>query len=205
MKDIRIPPEIYVPIFSLMIAELMMFSGNISYGLGIHIINLLIITIMVIFRPCLELKMKNILYGIILIILLQMIDITTPHFYTIILDMLKYIIMIIPIYYVSRNLHISRELLEINPKSFFINFIAIFMILIIVAIFQYNIGQVSSEITDIGGELVAIYLIVSIIITLLVPYTIYWNKYASDIIGMMCNSLLPVFAVIVMSNIIYTI
>ena len=58
--DMNMKKEIYIPIFILIIGEIIMFYVNIFAGLGIHIFNLLGIIFIMIFRN-LEEKEKNIL------------------------------------------------------------------------------------------------------------------------------------------------
>ena len=65
--------EISIPILGIIVGELIMFYGQILTGLGIHIVNFLAIILIIIFSK-LEIKEKNILQGLTLLIILRMIN-----------------------------------------------------------------------------------------------------------------------------------
>lgn len=194
--------EMYIPIFGLIVGELMIFYGNVSYGLGIHIVNLLFTILMVILDVSLELKMKNILRYIILVILLQMINFSMPQLFTI--AVLQYLlifgIMIIPIYYIIKDKMMLYKESRIDPIRFYVPLVSVMLIGFIVVVLQYEMPM-SSEMVYISGKVTTIFLIISITVTLLLSETKYWNKYASDTLDMSSNSLLPVFIVIVIYKI----
>ena len=58
------------------------------------------------------------------------------------------------------------------------------------------------DIVNIGGELMTIFLIISLIISLLLTNTKYWNRHVSDIFDMCSNPLLLTFMLIVIFRII---
>lgn len=187
--------EIYIPIIGLIVGELMILSNNPLYGLGIHVINLLTITFIIIFNS-LEIRTKNILYGITLLVLLQMIYLSLPHLFTIpILQyLLTYAIMLIPMYYIIKDKTIISDL------GTYSRLIVVLLIGILVEMFQIVLGPISSDITYINGEFITVYLIISIVITLMILDTKYWHRRSSDILGMCSNSLLPVFIMIIISK-----
>ena len=133
--------EIYFVIIGLIIAELMIFFGKISFGLIIHIINILGITFLIIFSK-LNIKIKNLLQSMTLIILLRMINFAMPQFFslTILQYPLIYGVMFIPIYSIVKSqqmtikdlgLAIDKKLLIYLPLA---GLIGIFM-----AIIEFNI------------------------------------------------------------------
>lgn len=201
-KDIM-KKEMYVPIFGLIAGELMIFYGNVFYGLVIHIVNFLFTIIMIIFVGSLELKMKNILRYIILVILLQMINFSMPQLFTI--AVLQYLliggIMIIPIYYIIKDKMMLYKESRIDPIRFYVPLVSALLIGFIVIVLQYEM-PISSEMVYISGKVTTICLIISITITLLLSGAKYWNKYASDTLDMSSNSLLFVFIMIVVYKII---
>lgn len=195
--------EIYIPISGLIIGELMIFYGNIFYGLGIHVANLLLTTFIIIFESSLELKMKNILRYIILVILLRMINLSIPQLPIVILQyLLIFGVMIIPIYYIIKDKLVLYRESRIVPKSFYIPLATVILIGLIVVILQYELLPLSSDMTYISGKFTTICLIISITIALLLSGTKYWNKYASDTTDMSSSSLLSLFIIIVVYKII---
>ncbi len=197
--------EMYIPMFGLMAGELMIFYGNVFYGLGIHMANLLVTTLMVVFESSLELKMKNILRYIILISLLRMINISIPQLFTVIIIqyLLMWGVMLIPIYYTIKDKLVLYKESRINPIKFYISLVIVLLIGFTVLAFQHEmLNPIPSEVIYIGGEFVTIYLIISIIITLVSSDTKYWNSYGSDTLDMSSNSLLPVFVLIVIQKMV---
>ena len=195
--------DIYVPILGLIAGELMIFYGNVFYGLGIHVANLFLTTLIIIFESSLELKMKNILRYILLIILLRMINLSIPQLPVVILQyLLIFGVSIIPIYYIIKDKLVLYRESRIVPKRFYIPLTAVLLIGLIVDILQYELLRPSSDVTYISGKITTMCLIISITITLLLSETKYWNKYASDTIDMSSSSLLSVFIVITAYKII---
>ena len=195
--------DIYVPIFGIPIAaliagELMIFYGDVFYGLGIHMVNLLAITLIIIFMSSLDIKMKNILRYIILIILSRMIILSMPLSVAVALQYLLICgIIAIPIYYIIKDKLILYKESRIESMRFYVPLVVTTMIGLIMVISQYGIfSPITLEGTYISGKFTTIYLIISIIITLLLSYTKYWNKYTSDTLDMSSNSLLSIFVII---------
>lgn len=195
--------DIYIPIFGLIAGELMVFYGNILYGLGIHVANLLVATLMIIFESPLELKNKNILRYIILVILLRMINLSIPQLSMVVFQyLLIFAVMSIPIYYIIKDRLILYRESRIASRKFYIPLISVLLMGSIVTISQFAIlGSLSSNITNTSGQFTTICLIISIVITLLLSGTKYWNKYASDITDMSSSSLLSLFIIIVVYKI----
>src|SRR3990167_1468055 len=113
--------KIYIPILNIIMAEMMMFLGEISYGIGLHTINLLIIILLVIFDKS-EIRIKHVLQSLILVILLRMVSISMPQFFTTVLLQysLIYGIMFIPIYSTINSQQISAKDLGISFRKIYI-------------------------------------------------------------------------------------
>lgn len=123
----------------LVAGELIMFYGNILAGLGIHIINLLVIVFIIIFSN-LSLKEKNVLQSLTLLIILRMINLSMPPFFSGLLQYpLIYGIMFVPIYLTIKNQNISNKELGINFSRLYIYIPIAVIIGIITAMAEYRI------------------------------------------------------------------
>lgn len=144
--------EIYIPMFGLIAGELIMFYGKTLYGLGIHIINLLGIIFIIIFSN-LSIKEKNILQSFSLLIILRVINLSMPQFFSTTTALLQYLliygIMFIPIYLVIKNQRISSKRLGINFGKLYIYIPIAIMIGIITALAEYRIINPTSLIDKI--------------------------------------------------------
>ncbi len=145
--------EFYIPIIGIIVAELLMFPGNsfILYGLGIHAVNIIAIILMITLSS-IKLEEKNLLQGLTLIILLRIINVSMPQLFTI--DILQYSliysIMILPVYFVVKNQHISFEELGVDFKKLYIYLPLAIIIATIVAIIEYKILSPDSIIESIN-------------------------------------------------------
>ena len=130
----------YVPILGIVAGELLIFNGNVLPGLGIHIINLLFITLLIIFGN-LSLDIKNVLQGLILVALLRVVSLSMPQFFTMVLLQypLIYGMMFIPVYNTVKNQQISLKELGINFHRMYIYFPIAVLIGIMVATVEYRI------------------------------------------------------------------
>lgn len=134
MKEI-----IYFYILNIIIGELLIPDYQ-TIGLGIHLINILAIVLVIIFTN-LELKIKNILQGLTLIILLRVVNLSTPQFFTtdIIQYSIIYGIMFIPVYYIIKSQQIPSKELGIYFKKLYIYLPIAIIIGTIMAIIEYKI------------------------------------------------------------------
>lgn len=137
---IKIGKEIYIPILGIVIGELLILYNKIFYGLGVHIINLLVIISIIIFYDISD-GLKNILQSMTLIILLRIINLSVPPFFT--TDILQYSIiygiMFIPIYSIIKNQQISNKELGMHLDRFYIYLPMSILIGFIIAVSEYNI------------------------------------------------------------------
>ncbi len=200
--------ELVVPISLLIAGELAIFSSNIFesglfYGLGIHTINLAITNVIII-RSSLELKAKNILRFVILVILMNLINLSFPQFFSanILRYLFMYSIMLIPIYYIVKD---KLKLFNVSgfvDRKFYIYLSKVLVAWLAVIVIQYEMfNSLPLDVIYINGEFTAICLIISVIITLLSLDTKYWNENISDTLDMTSNSLLPVLITIAIHKI----
>ena len=103
--------ELYLSALGIVLGELNIFLGHVPAGTVVHIINLQIITIGLIFGSFSS-DIKNVFQSMILLLLLRIISIAMLQFFTITLWYpLIYGIMFLPIYYIIKNQKIPlREL-----------------------------------------------------------------------------------------------
>lgn len=132
--------DIFVVMFGVMISELMIFYGDVFYGLGMHVINLLTIIFLIIFGIS-DIKVKRVLQSLILLILLRIISLSMPQLFANILLQysLIYGVMFVPIYFIIKGQNISVEELGINFRKIYI-YVPLSVLLGIIAGFvEYNI------------------------------------------------------------------
>lgn len=132
--------EISIPILGIITGEFIMFYGQILTGLGMHIINFLAIILIIIFSK-LSLKEENVLQSLTLLILLRMINLSTPQFFTTSLVQypLIYGVMFLPIYITIKNQQISYNDIGINFRKLYIYIPIAIGIGIIASIIEYRI------------------------------------------------------------------
>lgn len=109
--------EIYLSILGLVAGELMMFYGHSYIGTAIHIINIEAMTFTLMFRNT-PLRNKNVLESLMLLLLLRIINLAMPQFFTLTLLSypLIYGVMLFPVYSIIRMQAISVEELGVNSK-----------------------------------------------------------------------------------------
>jgi len=115
--------ELYLSMLGIVVGELMLFSGQVYMGIAIHVINLQAITLGLIFSS-LSSDIKNTLQSLILLLLLRIIGIAMPQFFTvsILWYPLVYGVMFIPIFLIIKNQHISSKEIGIDFKRLNIYF-----------------------------------------------------------------------------------
>jgi len=142
--------EIYLPALGIVFGELMMFFGQVNIGLPIHIINLQVISLALIFSNF-QSDIKKVLQSMILLILMRIISLVMPQFFTI--TLLWYVlinsVMFIPIYIIIKNQNISLNEIGINFKRFHIYLPIALIIGIDFAVLEYRILDSSALIGNI--------------------------------------------------------
>lgn len=161
MGECNLKKELYFPIIGIIDAELLMFYNQTIIGLGLHIINFLAIIFILIFGKLKE-KEKNFLYSLTLVILLRMVNISTPQFFTNTLQQypLIYGIMFVPIYLIIKEQQISSEELGINFKKLYIYIPIAILIGFIVAMSEYKILNPMAMISDMRISNIALIILV---------------------------------------------
>ncbi len=192
--------DIYIPIVSIIIGELLVLHGNIYEGIIIHMIIILSIIIAIIFGN-LSLEIKNALQSVMLLPILRIISLSIPQLFSNYLQyLLIYGIMIIPIFLVIKNQWTSHKDLGRNLS---IPLVIIVMIIIgqYIKIFP-NIQTFSLDVKYLIEEFMSISLIIILLISFLISNTKYYDKYVSKTIGIYSNPLLLAFATIVIHRLI---
>lgn len=140
MGECNMRKEIYIPILGIIAGELIMFYDHMLTGLGVHIVNFLAIIIVIIFGK-LPLKEKNVLQSLTLLILLRMVNLSVPQFFTntLIQYPMIYGVMFLPIYMTIKNQQISLNDAGINFGKLYIYVPIAIMVGIIAAIIEYGI------------------------------------------------------------------
>lgn len=135
---------IYIYILNIIIAELLMPYYQVI-GIGIHLINLLAIILLITFGN-IKLEIKNILQSLLLVILLRVVNLSVPQFFSVEIFQypIIYGIMFIPIYLVIKSQYISFNELGINFKRLYIYLPIAIVIGAMMAMVEYNILDISS-------------------------------------------------------------
>lgn len=154
----------YVPILGIVAGELLIFNGNVLSGLGIHIINFLIIVFMIIFGN-LNTDIKNVLQGLILVALLRVVNLSMPQFFTTTLIQypLMYGVMFIPLYNTVKSQQISVKELGIDFKKMYIYLPVAVLIGIMMAIVEYRILSPVALIDNVRFSNIALITIIMIV------------------------------------------
>lgn len=140
---------VYLPILGMIIGELLMFMGQIYTSLVVHIINIQAISIAIIFSKLSD-DLKKVFQSMLLLILMPIINLSMPQFFTFTLLWypLVYGIMFIPIYYVIKNHNITLKEIGIDFKRWYIYFPAALLIGTAMAILEFQILHPTSLILD---------------------------------------------------------
>jgi membrane protease YdiL (CAAX protease family) len=153
--------EIYLSALGIVIGELNIFLGHIPEGIFLHILNLQIITIGLIFGSFSS-DIKNVLQSMLLLLLVRLISIAMPQFFstTFLWYPLIYGIMFLPIYLIIKNQKISLGELGLNARRMHLYFPLAILIGISFAVIEYNIldRPISIESTQIS-DLVIIFIV----------------------------------------------
>lgn len=102
--------DIYLPSLGIVAGELNIFLGQVYPGIAIHIINLQIIALALIFGRYPS-EIKNVFQSLLLLLLMRIISVAMPQFFTTFLLSypLIYGIMFLPIYLIIKNQQISPK------------------------------------------------------------------------------------------------
>ncbi|CAG0951446.1 MAG: CPBP family intramembrane metalloprotease [Candidatus Methanoperedens sp.] len=122
----EIRKEIFLPLFGIIIGELLMFFGYYYLGLIVHAINLQAIIITSVLRKSSS-ESRNVLQSLVLILLLRIINLTMPPFPS--LELLRYLFiygaMFLPVYYVLQYQNITLKAINLGSKRYFIFLLSI--------------------------------------------------------------------------------
>lgn len=154
---------VYLSIIGLIAAELLIFSGYVFQGLGMHLLNILAIIFIVVFYGK-NLEAFNILQGLTLVMLLRVVNMAMPQFFTDILVQypLIYGIMFIPIYYTVKNIQVPFKELGVNFNKFYIYLPVAILIGIVMSIVEYKILNSEALINTLSASNIALISIIMV-------------------------------------------
>jgi membrane protease YdiL (CAAX protease family) len=132
--------EIVLPMLLIAAGEILMFFGMVYSSLVIHIMNLQVITLALIFKNYSN-KIKMILESLILLLLMRIVNLAMPQLFTVTLLCypLTYGVMYIAVNSVINNQQISFEKLGLNSKRLHIYLPAALIIGTAAALIEYRI------------------------------------------------------------------
>lgn len=140
MAEFHSMKEVHIPIINIIMAEMTAFYGYVYFSVGIHTINLLLIIFLIIFNKS-EIRIKYALQSIILVILLRIVGLSMPQFFTntLLQYSLIYGVMFIPIFLLINSQNISTKELGINFRKIYVYLPLAILIGSIMGIIEYNI------------------------------------------------------------------
>ena len=140
---------IYLPILGIIIAEILIFMGHVYASLIVHIFNIQALSIAIIFSKLSE-DIKKVFQSMLLLILMRIINLSMPQFFTFTLLWypLVYGIMFIPIYYVIKNQNITLKEIGFDFKRWYIYFPAALLIGTAMAMLEFKILNPTPLILD---------------------------------------------------------
>jgi len=138
--------EIFLASLGIAVGEMNIFLGHTYSGIIIHIINLQILTLAIIFgRISSDVEnvfhIKSVFQSLLLLLLLRIVNIAMPQFFTntLLWYSLIYGVMFLPIYYIVKNQRITIEELGMDFKRLHIYFPAALLIGTVAALFERGI------------------------------------------------------------------
>lgn len=132
--------EIYLAMLGLVAGEILMFLGHTFMGLAVHIINLQAITLALVLGNVPG-ERKNLLQSLLLLLLMRIINLAMPQFFTISLLWypLVYGVMFIPVYYVTMHQDIDSNDIGFNFRYLYIYLPLALIIGAAMALIEFNI------------------------------------------------------------------
>ena len=157
----KMKKEIYLPILGIAAGELMMYYNLVDIGMGIHMTNLLIMVLLLIFSN-ISAQVKNVFQSMLLLLLLRIVSVAMPQFSSTPLLWLPlvYGVMFIPIYLVIKNQQISSKELGMGSGRLHIYLPAALLIGAGMAIIEYRILRPAPLIESIGLSSLALVAVV---------------------------------------------
>ena len=170
--------KIILIILGILIDETLILTGFVFYGLGIHIINLFLILILIFSS---EPKMVGVLHSLVLLVLIRMIYLSMPPFFS---EYLQYLlilgVMVVPIYLTIKCQQCQKRTndLGIFDKRYVHMSLSIAAGFLLDVAYNGIIGPDPSTIY-LGGVMMTIFLIICLSISLLLPDKYLDQKHIS--------------------------
>lgn len=161
----RIKPAIMLPLLTIFIAEAFLFFKSYSYGIGIHIITLLALSLTA--HNAQDTKLSNMLQALALLPLFRILNTTMPIFFskTLYIFPMVYGPIFISMYYVAKNQNFTKQELGIylgKPQIYIPVSIALGLLL---GIIEYNTIIVESLVPVATLQNILIFTFIMIIFT----------------------------------------
>ena len=167
---------IVVIILSILMAEILIFDGFMFYGLEIHLINLFLILFLIFLSSKMS-KMISILHSLALLILMRIVYLSMPQFFSESLQyLLIFVIMFIPIYLTIKCQQCQQK--ELGHKRYAhlsISIVSGFLL----NVFNDILVKPDKSAIYLGGEMMTVFLIICLSISLLLPDKYLDQKHIS--------------------------
>lgn len=169
---------VMVPIIGIIIAEILIFYRFIFYGLGLHIVNLIVILFLIFSSG---IKIRNILQSIVLLILIRMIYLSMPPFFKTYLQYILILaVILIPIYLTIKCQQCQPRINTKGRFDFKDRNIYIMLSVLTGSLLDALNSKIMPSDIYLAGELITVFLIICLSITLLLPDKYLDKKYISE-------------------------
>jgi membrane protease YdiL (CAAX protease family) len=170
----KIQKDIYLPILCIAAGEILMFFGHVYSGLAVHVINLQVITLFLVMSRISPEK-KNVLQSLLLLLMLRMINLAMPQFFTLSLLSypLVYGVMFIPVYYITRHQNITSLEIGIHFRRWYLYLPAALVIGAAIALLEFRIIQPTSLILNLKLQNILLIVVVMFVFVAAVEELIF--------------------------------
>ncbi len=161
----KVKPAILLPVSAILVAEAFIFFKYYKYGIGIHIITLLALSLTA--YRIRNTETSNLLQALALLPLFRILNTTMPIFFTRTLYIfpLVYGPIFISMYYVAKNQKFTRQELGISSEKLHIYLPASIILGMVLGKIEYNIITVESLIPSPSLKNILIFAVIMIVFT----------------------------------------
>ncbi len=165
MGDMRLKPAILLPMAAIIVAEAFLFLKYTSYGITLHIITLLALSLAA--SRIRDIETSNLLQVLALLPLFRILNTTMPIFFTRTLYIfpLVYGPIFISIYYVAKNQKFSKREIDVSFEKLHIYFPASVVLGMVLGRIEYSIITVESLIPVPTFQNVLVFIVIMLIFT----------------------------------------
>lgn len=201
MVNIKNNDRIVSVILGISIAEILIFNGYIFYGIEIHIMNLFLILFSICFMSS---KAVGVLHSLILLILIRMIYLSIPQLFSgYIQYLLIFGIMLVPIYLTIKCQQCQQQTNELGIlDKRYIRLSLTTTVGFFLDMLHNSIIKPDPSVLYLGGEMVTIFLIICLSISLLLPDKYLDQKHISYSLNICSVPMMLTFVAILIFRII---